>query len=171
METRVASKTFVLIALAGLLAAIGAIPSFAQEGGPCPLQGIWINTSYNGQPTPAVLVWTRQGTLTAYNESWDTRCSGDCRGTVADSWNAGGGSYLQVTQVTPFLGGVELRAAHVLYRVSSGWNVMEIIQASWTLMDRSAASSTDDSVYRIFYRQRPAGLEPGPANAGPSFGS
>jgi hypothetical protein len=145
---------------------VGAAGLAAQEGHP--LCGLWVNTAYNGSPEPAVLVWTEDGTLTAYDESFDTRAAGCCCCTVSDHWSEGGSTWFTVISVASFMGGVELRATSSVYRLSADGTTLERLGVSALPVDRTAAQRIQVAARALYYRQRPNGLTPAPASAGPT---
>jgi hypothetical protein len=142
------------------VASAGPLVAQSQRTTASSLSGIWVNTSYNGDSAAALLVWTEDGVLTSWDQSYDNRCAGESRVTVSDAWLEGGYTYVEVAAVNAFLGGVELRVSYELYRMRRDENVLERIGVSPTAMPRSAAVDTTDPFYRIWYRQRPVGLTP-----------
>jgi hypothetical protein len=75
------SKSIALLAALVLVlaSAINVAAQAAEAGPPC---GLWVNTAYNQSPEPAVLLWTEEGMLTSWDESFDSRCAGSCRCVV-----------------------------------------------------------------------------------------
>jgi hypothetical protein len=161
----------VVCCLAVLVLLIHAASSLAADpvtSGAVQLCGIWVNTAYNGGPQPAVLVWAQDGTLTCYDESSDTRCIGCSCCTVRESWSQEGATYISVVSVSQFLGGVELRAATHIYRLSADGNVLERISVSAAPAERASSKEVQAAAYLLYYRQGPNGLTPGQARAGPT---
>jgi hypothetical protein len=155
----------VLVLFVGGAGSLAADPAASEAAQLC---GIWVNTAYNGGPQPAILVWAQDGMLTCYDESSDTRCIGCSCCTVRERWSQEGATYFSVASVTSFLGGVELRAATHLYRLSADGNVLERIGVFAGPAEHAASKEIQATDYLLFYRQGPNGLTPGQAKAGPT---